>query len=113
MTLRRITRTQRLSPQEAAKYREVREQVAEELPELITRHHERLIALAQVKGLVQELKTAREEKGLSLSDLTRPSKPSCVTRMPSVNAWWSLWQSHDTVASPGFGAISPKKGFPE
>jgi DNA-binding XRE family transcriptional regulator len=71
MTLRRITRARRLSPQEVAMYREVREQVAEELPELITRHHERLIALDQVKGLVQQLKTAREEKGLSLSDLTR------------------------------------------
>lgn len=71
MTLRRITRTRHLSSQEAAMYREVREQVAGELPELVTRHHERLVALDQVKGLVRQLKTAREEKGLSLSDLTR------------------------------------------
>ncbi len=71
MSLRRITRARHLSPEEAAKYREVREQVAEELPELITRHHERLVALDQVTDLVQQLKTAREEKGLSLSDLTR------------------------------------------
>src|SRR6185295_6227743 len=54
-----------------AMYREVREQVSEELPELIARHHERLVALDQVTDLVQQLKTAREEKGLSLSDLTR------------------------------------------
>lgn len=71
MTLRRITRTRRLSSEEAARYREVREQVADELPELIARHHERLVALDQVTGLVQQLKAAREEKGLSLSDMTR------------------------------------------
>ena len=45
MTVQRITRNRRLTPEEAAKYREVREQVAEELPELITRHDERLVAL--------------------------------------------------------------------
>lgn len=44
MSLRRITRGRRLSPEEAAKYREVRERVAEELPELIARHEERLAA---------------------------------------------------------------------
>jgi DNA-binding XRE family transcriptional regulator len=71
VTIRRITRTRHLSPQEAATYREVRDQMAEELPALLARHHERLVALEQVKGLVQELKAAREEKGLSLSDLTR------------------------------------------
>ena len=36
MTLQRTTRNRRLTPEEAAKYREVRQQVAEELPELIT-----------------------------------------------------------------------------
>src|SRR5687767_4996128 len=71
MTLQRITRNRRLTPEEAAKYRDIREQVAEELPELITRHDERLIALDQLAELVQQLKAAREEKGLSLADLTR------------------------------------------
>ena len=71
MTLQRITRNRRLTPEEAAKYRKVREQVAEELPELITRHDERMVALDQLAGLVQQLKAAREEKGLSLSDMTR------------------------------------------
>jgi len=52
-------------------YGEVRKKISEELPELIARHHERLVALEQVKGLVEQLRTAREEKGLSLSDLTR------------------------------------------
>ena len=71
MTLQRITRNRRLAPEEAAKYREVREQVAEELPELIKRHDERLGALDHVADLVQQLKAAREEKGLSLAELTR------------------------------------------
>lgn len=62
VTLRRITRNRRLSPKEAAQYREVREQVAEELPDLIARHHERLAAFEQ-GGLLKPLKTTREEQG--------------------------------------------------
>jgi membrane-bound ClpP family serine protease len=60
MTLQRITRNRHLTPEEAAKYREVREQVAEELPELITRHEERQTTLEQLTDLVQQLKAARE-----------------------------------------------------
>ena len=37
--MNRITRTRRLTPEEAAKYKAIREKVAEELPELIARHH--------------------------------------------------------------------------
>lgn len=71
MTPQRITRNRRLTPEEAAKYREVREQVAQELPELIARHDERMIALDQLADLIRQLKAAREEKGLSLADMTR------------------------------------------
>ena len=53
--MKRITRDRRLSPEEAAKYQAIRRKVAEELPELIGRHHERM--------------TAREAKGLSLADV--------------------------------------------
>ena len=70
MTIRRITRNRRLTAEESAKYKEVRARVAEELPELITRHHERLSALDQLGELLKQLKDAREERGLSLSDLT-------------------------------------------
>jgi len=70
MTIRRITRNRRLTAEESAKYKEVRTRVAEELPELITRHHERLSALDQLGELLKQLKDAREERGLSLSDLT-------------------------------------------
>ena len=42
--MKRITHNRRLSPDEAAKYRQVREQIGEELPELIARHQERVAA---------------------------------------------------------------------
>jgi hypothetical protein len=45
MSLRRITRDSRLSPEEAAENRKIRKQVAEELPELIARHEERMAPL--------------------------------------------------------------------
>ena len=63
MTLRRMPGSN-LSP------RTIREQVADELPDLIVRHHERQAAREQLQELVRELKAAREELGLSLSDLT-------------------------------------------
>ena len=68
--MKRITRDRRLSPDEAANYKAIRDQVAEELPELIERHLERTAALDQVDELLKQLKAAREEKGLSLADLT-------------------------------------------
>ncbi len=68
--MKRITRTRRLTPEEVAKYKAIREQVAEELPDLIERHHERMAALDQFDELLKQLKAAREARGLSLSDLT-------------------------------------------
>jgi superfamily II DNA or RNA helicase len=40
--MKRITRDRPLTPEEAAKYKQVREQVAQELPDLIARHHARM-----------------------------------------------------------------------
>lgn len=68
--MKRITRGRRLTPEEAAKYKSVREQVSQELPELIERHHERMASLDQLQELLVQLKAAREAKGLSLADLT-------------------------------------------
>src|SRR5437899_66700 len=68
--MKRIIRNRRLTPEEAAKYKAIREQVAEELPDLIARHHERMTAQSQLQELLMELKAAREAKGLSLADLT-------------------------------------------
>jgi predicted transcriptional regulator len=67
--MKRITRNRRLTPEEAAKYRTVREQVAAELPDLIARHHLRLASLDQLQEVLRQLKAAREAKGLSLADL--------------------------------------------
>ncbi|MFO0964817.1 MAG: helix-turn-helix transcriptional regulator [Gemmataceae bacterium] len=68
--MKRITRDRRLTPEEAAKYKVVREQVAQELPDLIARHHDRMATLDQLQDLILQLKAARESKGLSLADLT-------------------------------------------
>ena len=68
--MKRITRDRHLTPEEAAKYKVIREQVAEELPDLIARHHERMATLDQLEVLFLQLKAAREAKGLSLADLT-------------------------------------------
>jgi DNA-binding XRE family transcriptional regulator len=68
--VKRITRNRRLTPEEAAKYKTIREQVAKELPEMVARHHERMATLDQLRELLMQLKAAREAKGLSLADLT-------------------------------------------
>ena len=56
MTMRRITRNRRLTAEEAAKYRKIREQVAEELPDLVARHHERMAVLDELDKLLKQLK---------------------------------------------------------
>jgi DNA-binding XRE family transcriptional regulator len=68
--MKRVTRSHRLTPAEAAKYKAIRQQVAKELPELIERHHDRVATLNQVDELLKKLRAAREEKGLSLADVT-------------------------------------------
>jgi ribosome-binding protein aMBF1 (putative translation factor) len=68
--MKRITRKRRLTTEQAAKYKAIREHVAEELPELIARHDERMATLDQLQELLEQLKAAREAKGLSLADLT-------------------------------------------
>src|SRR6184192_3605809 len=68
--MKRITRNRRLTAEEAAQYKAIREQVAGELPELIARHHERAAVHDQLEQLLRQLKAAREAKGLSLADIT-------------------------------------------
>lgn len=70
MTLRRVVRDRRLTEEEAAHYRRVREHLAAELPDLIARHAERAGAYQQLDELLRQLKAAREAKGLSLADVT-------------------------------------------
>jgi DNA-binding XRE family transcriptional regulator len=68
--MKRIIRSRQLAPEEAAKYKAVREQIEQELPELIGRHHARLALQDQLQELLRELKSSREAKGLSLADMT-------------------------------------------
>lgn len=68
--MKRIMRTQHLTPDQAAHYRKIREQVAHELPDLIHRHHERIASLERFQTLVQQLKQARQKRGMSLSQMT-------------------------------------------
>jgi DNA-binding XRE family transcriptional regulator len=68
--MKRMTRDRRLTPEEAAKYKAIRAKVADELPDLIRRHHERMATLDELQELLVQLKAAREAKGLSLADLT-------------------------------------------
>jgi DNA-binding XRE family transcriptional regulator len=68
--MKRILRNRRLTREEAAKYKDIRQKISKELPDLIERHNERMTALDQLHELLMQLKAAREEKGLSLSDLT-------------------------------------------
>jgi ribosome-binding protein aMBF1 (putative translation factor) len=81
--MKRIIRDRRLTPEEAAKYKAIREQVRTELPDLIARHHERMAALDQLDELLKQLKAAREAKGLSLSDLTELTgmDPSALSKL--------------------------------
>ena len=67
--MKRIIRDQRLTPEAAAKYKAIREQVAQEIPELIALHQERAAALDELDELLRQLKAAREAKGLSLADV--------------------------------------------
>jgi predicted transcriptional regulator len=71
--VKRIVRDPRLTSEEAAGYKTVREQVAAELPELIERHDQRTAALDELQELLSQLKAAREARGLSLADLTELS----------------------------------------
>lgn len=68
--MKRIVRDRRLTPEERAKYQTIRDQVAEELPDLVARHHERMANLDQLASLIAQLKAAREAQGLSLADVT-------------------------------------------
>jgi len=51
-TMKRIIRNQRLTPENAAKYKVVRGQISAELPDLIARYHERMAAHDQLQALL-------------------------------------------------------------
>ena len=68
--MKRIIRERKLTPEEAAKYGAARRKIDAELPELVARHHERMGALDYLHTVLAQLKATREEKGMSLADLS-------------------------------------------
>lgn len=68
---KQVTRDRKLTPEEAAKYREIREKVESEKPAIIAKAQKarREARRKQLAAVMQELKTARESKGLSLADI--------------------------------------------
>ena len=69
MSMKRTVRSGRLTSEEAAKYRKVREGIAKELPELIAAPRSFGVA-RPVRNSASTTQAAREERGLSLADLT-------------------------------------------
>ncbi len=68
---KQITRDRKLTPEEAAKYRKIREEIEFEKPEIITKAQQtrREARRKELAAVMQELKAAREAKGLSLADV--------------------------------------------
>jgi predicted transcriptional regulator len=67
--IRSKSRGRRLTPEEAAKYRKMREDIEREKPALIAEIKSELKRLAELDRIFAELKRVRDEKGLSLSDV--------------------------------------------
>ncbi len=63
----RIIRNRRLTPEEAAEYRTVREQVEVELSDLIARHQQRMEALDQMHSPFDELKGVAKRTALKMN----------------------------------------------
>ena len=68
---KQITRDRKLTPEEAAKYRKIREEVELEKPEIIAKAQQARneARRQQLAAIMQKLKAAREAKGLSLADI--------------------------------------------
>lgn len=83
MSMKRIYRNRRLTAEERATYQKVREETAKELPDLVARHHDRIASMDQLATLLRQLKDAREERGLSLADLTKRTgmDPSALSKL--------------------------------
>lgn len=69
--MNRITRTRRLTNEEAGKYETIRAQVAEELPDLIARHHERM------KPMVSKRKVRANNRRASIDREHAPKNSKC------------------------------------
>jgi predicted transcriptional regulator len=68
---KQITRDRKLTAEEAAKYRKLREEIEGEKPEIIAKAQlaRREARCKQLASVMNALKAAREAKGLSLADI--------------------------------------------
>lgn len=64
-----VSTGRRLTPEEAARVRQLRDQLDREKPEIIARAKAKLDQVAELDRVFTELKKCREQKGLSLSDV--------------------------------------------
>ena len=69
--IKEVVRDRCLTEEEAAKYRKIRDQVADELPELRRRAKTRLRELRDAAEVFAELRQVRVAQGLSLGDVQR------------------------------------------
>ena len=69
MALQRIQRDRRLTDEEAAKYRQIRELIERDKPEIAGKVRARKAELKQLGELFVELRAAREAAGMTLADL--------------------------------------------
>ena len=69
--IKETTRDRHLTEEEAAKYRKIRELIAEELPDLRARAKARLRELREATEVFAELRKVRQAQGLSLADVQR------------------------------------------
>ncbi|HEX6986576.1 MAG TPA: helix-turn-helix transcriptional regulator [Planctomycetaceae bacterium] len=83
--IERVVRDRRLTPDEAARYAALREQVRGEWPEIRSRIKDRLASSDPIRPIVAELKRARIEKGLSLAEVGRRTgmKSSTISKLES------------------------------
>jgi hypothetical protein len=58
--MKRIIRERKLTPEEAVKYTAVRKQVAEELPDLIGRHHKRMASADPMPEFLKQERVVRQ-----------------------------------------------------
>ncbi len=68
---KQVTRDRKLTPEEAAKYHRIREEVELEKPEIIAKAQRARCEARrkQLAAVMQQLRAAREAKGLSLADI--------------------------------------------
>jgi hypothetical protein len=69
MALKRVRRERRLTDEEAAKYRQIRELIERDKPEIAAQVRARKAELKELDRLFEDLRAAREAAGLSLAEV--------------------------------------------